>query len=673
MPLEQPDFLKNNPYYDDFLDDKNFLKVLFKPGFAIQARELTQIQTILQSQISKFADHIFKEGSKVFGGNVTTSKLNYIRIEKQRIEPFGNSFNVLTNTFADTYLNTLKKENFIVSNNTQEYIGSLEHTDFDIFNPVAGNYNFSVKSGSVRLVHFLPSGFSENDDYTILFVVSTSGSNILKAESILKVQNSEIYFKVTENQNIDFLGVANYVTVDDGIYYSNGYFVNNKKQHTVAYTVSQEQENEESLRTGVLNPLFKNNVRLFNFSSNRIGLSVVKRTIDVTEDRTLRDPSRGFYNANAPGADRYKIELILTSLPFDFSSVEIENFANKDFIQLVRTIKGNVDWIQKVPNYSEILDLLARRTYDESGSYTVRPFPVEVKEHLKKDTFEIFVSNSIDETISAFYLQINGYVWQETSQTPENFSPFDPSFNLQEQNFPIAKIIDVIPFKESHRSDSSETGSISTTSTIFNKKILIEPLNQIRFSFTGTFQNFEYQKSSVSTIETINGRYLKYNFDSEGTYSVYDIPSGDINKSTISIQPGKAYVYGYELDFYSPTKIEYLKGRDPNIDVSVQDSSFGSFDLLGNYVVGNFVANDTAINTDEKINWEVLPKFELQSDDVFTLIMKNKITDQARGKVLSWTPFNRFLQTSDGRLMFGFVGENLNQEYESVIVISDIE
>ena len=62
MPLEHPDFLKNNPYYDDFSDEKNFLRVLFKPGYAVQARELTQLQTILQSQITKFADHFFKEG-----------------------------------------------------------------------------------------------------------------------------------------------------------------------------------------------------------------------------------------------------------------------------------------------------------------------------------------------------------------------------------------------------------------------------------------------------------------------------------------------------------------------------------------------------------------------------------------------------------------------------------
>jgi len=60
-----------NPYYDDFDEDKGFLRVLFRPGFAVQGRELTQLQTILQNQVARFGDHMFKDGSKVLGGEVT--------------------------------------------------------------------------------------------------------------------------------------------------------------------------------------------------------------------------------------------------------------------------------------------------------------------------------------------------------------------------------------------------------------------------------------------------------------------------------------------------------------------------------------------------------------------------------------------------------------------------
>ena len=47
--------LNTSPYYDDYSHDKKYLKLLFKPGYAVQARELTQIQSSLQNQIQKFA------------------------------------------------------------------------------------------------------------------------------------------------------------------------------------------------------------------------------------------------------------------------------------------------------------------------------------------------------------------------------------------------------------------------------------------------------------------------------------------------------------------------------------------------------------------------------------------------------------------------------------------
>ena len=61
--------LNVNPYYDDFDESKNYHRVLYKPAVALQARELTQSQTILQNQIERFGQHIFKEGSIIKGCN----------------------------------------------------------------------------------------------------------------------------------------------------------------------------------------------------------------------------------------------------------------------------------------------------------------------------------------------------------------------------------------------------------------------------------------------------------------------------------------------------------------------------------------------------------------------------------------------------------------------------
>ena len=62
------------PYYDDFDSSQNYVKTLFRPGFAIQARELTQLQTALQNQISVHGQHIFKEGAMVIPGQVSFIK-----------------------------------------------------------------------------------------------------------------------------------------------------------------------------------------------------------------------------------------------------------------------------------------------------------------------------------------------------------------------------------------------------------------------------------------------------------------------------------------------------------------------------------------------------------------------------------------------------------------------
>jgi hypothetical protein len=64
-------FFNYDPYFDDFDEDKNYMRVLFRPGYSVQARELTQLQTILQNQIEKFGNHIFKNGSPITGGKIS--------------------------------------------------------------------------------------------------------------------------------------------------------------------------------------------------------------------------------------------------------------------------------------------------------------------------------------------------------------------------------------------------------------------------------------------------------------------------------------------------------------------------------------------------------------------------------------------------------------------------
>ena len=54
-----------DPYYDDYDEDKGFYRILFRPGYAVQAREVTQLQTILQKQVERYGEHLFEDGSIV--------------------------------------------------------------------------------------------------------------------------------------------------------------------------------------------------------------------------------------------------------------------------------------------------------------------------------------------------------------------------------------------------------------------------------------------------------------------------------------------------------------------------------------------------------------------------------------------------------------------------------
>ena len=76
-----PTIFNVDPYYDDYDANKKFLRMLFRPGYAIQARELTQLQSILQNQISKFGDNIFEEGSMVLGGEIAENRVKFARVK----------------------------------------------------------------------------------------------------------------------------------------------------------------------------------------------------------------------------------------------------------------------------------------------------------------------------------------------------------------------------------------------------------------------------------------------------------------------------------------------------------------------------------------------------------------------------------------------------------------
>jgi hypothetical protein len=67
--------LAKQPYFDDFDEDKKFLKVLFRPGYSVQNRELNQLQTMLQNQVDRFGRHMFKNKSMIIPGAVCSGRV----------------------------------------------------------------------------------------------------------------------------------------------------------------------------------------------------------------------------------------------------------------------------------------------------------------------------------------------------------------------------------------------------------------------------------------------------------------------------------------------------------------------------------------------------------------------------------------------------------------------
>ncbi len=87
-------------YKDDFKDSDNYHRILFNSGRALQARELTQMQTIIQAEIERFGTNIFKEGGKVSGGNITLNTVEFIKLATGALP--SDPSTVVGQTFTDT-------------------------------------------------------------------------------------------------------------------------------------------------------------------------------------------------------------------------------------------------------------------------------------------------------------------------------------------------------------------------------------------------------------------------------------------------------------------------------------------------------------------------------------------------------------------------------------------
>ena len=318
--------LNASPYFDDFDVTKGYQRVLFKPGTPIQARELTTSQSILQSQIEKFGKHFFKEGSVVVPGSIAYDpEYSCVQIDPTHL---GISVSLYTNQLLEKLI---KGETSGVIAKVENYITDVESEN--------GNYTLYIKYQSSSDTNFTSKTFVDGENLIAL-------ENIDYGLSVIRENSSFATSIVTGS-----VQTGSAAKIAQGIYFLRGFFIDVYPQ-----TVILDQYS--------------------NLSSYRIGLNILEEiSVSSQANPDLYDNARGFSNFAAPGADRLKITTT-------FGKKSLDNFNDENFVELMRVKDGILQKFLKKEDPNVIKDELARRTYDESGDYYVKPYSVVAKESL---------------------------------------------------------------------------------------------------------------------------------------------------------------------------------------------------------------------------------------------------------------------------------------------------
>jgi hypothetical protein len=331
--MSQNTNLNINPYYDDFDATKNYNKVLFKPGYPIQSRELNTLQSILQNQVESFGKHFFKEGSVVIPGSLTYDN-NYSAV---KIE--STFFGVPVELYYD------------------KLVGSVIRGKTSGVTAKVVNILSSTPDRSTTL--YVKYEKSSDQDY--------SSNAFLDGENLITESNI-VYGTTTIASGSDFAtcilnsatSTGSAFSISSGIFFVRGFFVQVSNETLILDEYS-------------------------NTPSYRVGFYVDEEFVSAVQDSSLYDNAQGFSNFTSPGADRFQILLSLIKKNLD-------DFQDENFIELFRVKNGEVSKIVNKTVYSEIAKELARRTYDESGDYYVSQFNVDAKESLNNryNKFGIF-------------------------------------------------------------------------------------------------------------------------------------------------------------------------------------------------------------------------------------------------------------------------------------------
>ena len=345
MPINKN--LNIAPYFDDYDVEKQFYRVMFKPGYAIQARELTQLQSMLQNQVEQFGDNIFKEGSIVKGCNFT--ELDDLKYVKVNDGPVG--FNALA-YISGPGVEPIQGQDVEVDY-VYELVGQSTGLRAEI---VQASVGFQTRPPDlntfyINYLNTVPSAteFQAGENLIInkhkYLRGTTTGT--LASEVVLSQG-----LAVSTGVSTPHVGKSFGIESAPGIIFQKGHFIFVAEQRIVVEKYSDQPDQKS------------------------VGYSVSESLISALQDASLYDNANGSKNENAPGADRLKLVPNLTVL------ATADAKADESFFTLVRYQNGNAITVRDVSQYNVLGEELARRTYEESGNYILQQFPLSTDDRV---------------------------------------------------------------------------------------------------------------------------------------------------------------------------------------------------------------------------------------------------------------------------------------------------
>jgi len=248
----------SSTYKDDWKDSDHYNRILFNPGRALQARELTQMQTIIQEGIRKFANNIYqKDGVPIKTGGISVNNaVSFIKIA----------------------LDTNNKFDDVTSLVGVELTGQSSSIKVKVTKAVAAENG----DPDTLYVQYL-------DDPTTRTPYATYNSPSYVTPGEVLSNGSDINMTVqTINTSVNpAIGFGSQIEIGDSNFYANGHFIFAERQ-----------------------TIFLNKYK--GYQTANIGFKIVQDIVTVSDTDALYDNTNATPNRASPGADRYRIRLILT-------------------------------------------------------------------------------------------------------------------------------------------------------------------------------------------------------------------------------------------------------------------------------------------------------------------------------------------------------------------------